>query len=275
MTVLRKIMGRKLLSALLLVVGAAFISAAQAQTGVPAYQLGAGDGIRITVFQNPDLTLETRVGGDGTITYPLIGSVKIGGMTIALAEQTIAAALKSGRFIKEPQVSILVTQIRSHQVSVLGQVAKPGTFPLETFDARVTTLIAMAGGILPTGADIVVVTGERDGRRFRKEIDFPGLLLDKASKDDILVSGGDVIYVPRAPVFYIYGEVQRPGAYRVERGMTLRQALAQGGGVTARGSQRDLRVYRRGADGKMLVYTLNLDELVRPEDVLRVGESLF
>jgi polysaccharide export outer membrane protein len=275
MTMLRTITGRRLLGAVLLILVAAFVSVAQAQTGVPAYQLGAGDGIRITVFQNPDLTLETRISGDGTITYPLIGSVKIGGMTIARAEQTIAAALRNGRFIKEPQVSILVTQIRSHQVSVLGEVAKPGSFPLETFDARITTVVAMAGGILPTGADTVIVTGERDGKRFRKEIDFPELLLDKESKDDILVSGGDVVYVPRAPVFYIYGEVQRPGAYRVERGMTLRQALAQGGGLTARGTQRDLRVYRRGADGKMLVYTLNLDDPVRPQDVLRVGESLF
>jgi polysaccharide export outer membrane protein len=275
MTMLRGIMGRRLFGALLLMLGAAFVSAAQGQSGVPEYQLGAGDSIRITVFQNPDLTLETRVSGEGTITYPLIGSVKLGGMTIARAEQTIAAALRNGRFIKEPQVSILVTQIRSHQVSVLGEVAKPGSFPLETFDARVTTLIAMAGGILPAGADTVIVTGERDGKRFRKEIDFSALLLDKDSKDDIVVSGGDVIYVPRAPVFYIYGEVQRPGAYRVDRGMTLRQALAQGGGLTARGSQRDLRVYRRGADGKMLVYTLHLDDPVQPQDVLRVGESLF
>jgi polysaccharide export outer membrane protein len=274
MTMLRGIMGRRLFGALLLVLGAALVSA-QAQSGAPEYRLGAGDGIRITVFQNPDLTLETRISGDGTITYPLIGSVRLGGLTIPRAEQVIARALQTGRILKQPQVSILVTQIRSHQVSVLGEVAKPGSFPLETFDARVTTLVAMAGGILPAGADTVIVTGERDGKRFRKEIDFPALLLDKDSKDDILVSGGDVIYVPRAPVFYIYGEVQRPGAYRVERGMTLRQALAQGGGLTARGSQRDLRVYRRGPDGKMLVFTLNLDDPVQPQDVLRVGESLF
>ena len=116
------------------------------QGGIAAYHLGAGDGIRITVFQNPDLTLETRVGGDGSITYPLIGSIKVGGLTVSRAEQAIASALQNGRFIKHPQVSILVTQIRSHLVSVLGEASHPGSFPLETFDARVSTIIAMAGG---------------------------------------------------------------------------------------------------------------------------------
>ena len=266
---------RGIVGTLLLLAGAALSCAAHAQGGVPEYQLGAGDGIRITVFQNPDLTLETRVGGDGTITYPLIGSVKVGGLKIAGAEQAIAKALQTGGYIKQPQVSILVTQIRSHQVSVLGEVGKPGSFPLETFDARVSSIIAMAGGITPGGADVAILTGERDGKRFRKEIDIPGLFLEQASKDDILVEGGDVIYVPRAPVFYIYGEVQKPGSYRVERGMTVRQALVQGGGLTPRGTEKGLRIFRRNADGKVITITPDLDDPVHPQDVLRAGESLF
>jgi polysaccharide biosynthesis/export protein len=266
---------RAILGTLLLGFGAAFACAANAQSNIPEYRLGADDGIRITVFQNPDLTLETRVSGDGTITYPLIGSIRIGGLTIARAEHAIASALQSGQFIKQPQVSILVTQIRSHQVSVLGEVGHPGSFPLETFDTRVSAMIATAGGIAPRGADVAILTGERDGKRFRKEIDIPGLFLEPQSKDDVLVSGGDVIYVPREPVFYIYGEVQHPGSYRVERGMTVRQALVQGGGLTPRGTEKGLRIFRRGADGKMLTVTPNLDDPVHPQDVLRAGESLF
>ncbi len=270
MTLLRAILGT-----LLLLAGTVWAFTAHAQDRMPDYQLGAGDGIRIVVFQNPDLTLETRVGGDGTITYPLIGAVKLGGLTIASAERAIAKALANGQFIKAPQVSILVTQIRSHQVSVLGEVAKPGSFPLETFDARVSSIIALAGGVTPAGADVAILTGERDGKHFSKEIDIPGLFLERASKDDILVEGGDVIYVPRAPVFYIYGEVQKPGSYRVERGMTVRQALVQGGGLTPRGTEKGLRIYRRDVDGKVITITPNLDDPVRPQDVLRVGESLF
>lgn len=266
---------RALLGASLCFFGVAFTSVAHAQGATSEYRLGAGDGIRITVFQNPDLTLETRIGGDGTITYPLIGMIKIGGLTITRAEHAIANALQTGNFIKAPQVNILVTEVRSHQVSVLGEVGKPGSYPLETFDMHVSAIIATAGGITAGGSDIAILTGKRNGKRFRKEIDVPGLFLERDSKDDIVVEGGDVLYVPRAPVFYIYGEVQRPGSYRVERGMTVRQALVQGGGLTPRGTEKGLRIYRRGADGTMMVLTPNLDDPVHPQDVLRAGESLF
>lgn len=239
------------------------------------YRLGAGDSIRISVFQNPNLTLETRVTEDGTITYPLVGTVRIGGMTIARAEQTIAKALDDGNFIKQPQVSILSLQIRSSQVSVLGLVNRPGRFPLETFNTKVSEMIAVAGGITAAGADLAIVTGERAGKPYRKEIDIPALFLYSKTDEDVTVAPGDMIYVHRAPMFYVYGEVQRPGAYRLERGMTVRQALAQGGGPTQRGTERSLRVHRRDAGKQLQVIKPGLDEAVRPEDVLQVGESLF
>ena len=92
---------------------------------------------------------------------------------------------------------------------------------------------------------------------------------------DLMVAGGDVIYVQRAPMFYIYGEVQRPSSYRVERNMTIRQALAQGGGLTVRGTERALRLYRRAASGAVETLNPNLDDPVRPNDVLYVRESIF
>src|SRR5437762_2139888 len=149
------------LAGVLMVLAVAFATLACAQDKLPEYRLGPGDSIRITVFQNPNLTLETRITQDGTITYPLIGSVKIGDMTIARAEQTIARALDDGNFIKEPQVTILSLNIRSSQVSVLGLVNRPGRFPLETFNVRVSEMLALAGGIAPTGGDLAIVTGER------------------------------------------------------------------------------------------------------------------
>ncbi len=111
------------------------LSAAQAK---PDYPLGAGDALRVQVFQNPDLTIETRVSENGSITYPLIGSVELGGLSIAAAEKKIADALQKGGFIRQPQVNIVLIQIRGNQVSVLGQVNRPGRFPLETDNLTVS-----------------------------------------------------------------------------------------------------------------------------------------
>lgn len=240
------------------------------------YQLGAGDSIRVVVFQNADLTIEARVTENGTISFPLIGEVRIGGLTVPDAEKTIAKALKDGGFIQQPQVNIVLLQIRGYQVAVLGQVNRPGRFPLDTLNVRVSEMIAIAGGIIAaTGADVAVLTGVRDGKPFRKEIDIAGLFIDNKLQDDLVVASGDVIYVQRAPVFYIYGEVQRPGSYRIERNMSVRQALAQGGGPTMRGTERRLRLHRRGADGKVEILKPGFDDPVQSDDVIYVRESLF
>jgi polysaccharide export outer membrane protein len=260
---------------MLLILAAALALGARAQDRPAEYRLGAGDSIRISVFENPNLTLETRVGADGAITYPLIGRVAIGGATIAEAERTIATGLEAGNFIPQPQVTILLIQTRSSQVSVLGLVNRAGRFPLETINTRVSEMLAIAGGIAPAGGDFAIVTGERGGKPFRKEVDIAALFLHGKADEDLVVAGGDVIYVHRAPMFYVYGEVNRPGSYRVERGMTVRQALAQGGGPTQRGTERNLRLYRRGADNQLQTTHPKLDDAVRPDDVLHVGESLF
>jgi polysaccharide export outer membrane protein len=182
----------------------------------PDYPLGAGDAIRVQVFQNPDLTIETRVSENGSITYPLIGAVDLGGLSIAAAEKKIADALQKGGFIRQPQVNIVLIQIRGNQVSVLGQVNRPGRFPLETANTRLSDMLANAGGATQGGDDMVVVTGLRGGKQFRQVIDLPSIYLNEKTEDDIVLMGGDTVYVHRAPVFHIYGEAQLPGSFRVE-----------------------------------------------------------
>lgn len=238
------------------------------------YPLGPGDVLRIQVFQNPDLATETRVSENGSITYPLIGSVEVGGLAIAAAEKKIAAALQDGGFVRQPQVNIVLVQMRGSQVSVLGQVNRPGRFPLETL-SRVSDMLAIAGGAATTGDDFAIVTGLRNGKPFRKVIDIPALYLGEKPDEDIFLVGGDVIYVHRAPVFYIYGEAQRPGAYRIERGMTVMQALAQGGGPTARGSEGNLRLHRKNAEGKVEKLSPEMTDTVQSNDVIYVRESIF
>jgi polysaccharide export outer membrane protein len=241
----------------------------------PEYRLGAGDTIRVHVFQNPDLTLEARVSENGTISYPLVGSLALGGLSLSEAEQRIASALRDGHYLKSPQVTLNVLQVRGSQVAVLGQVTRPGRFTLETSNVRASEMLAAAGGVTPLGDDTVVVTGVREGVAFRRVIDIPGLFAGQSVQDDIVLAAGDALYVPRAPVYYLTGEAQKPGPYRIERGMTVMQALAAGGGITPRGSQSRLRLHRAGPDGGVVQSVPQLTDPVQPNDVLFVRESLF
>ncbi len=249
--------------------------AAFAQPAKTEPVLGVGDVIKITVYQNPDLSVEARVSETGQINFPLIGNVAVGGLTVAAAEQRIQQRLREGGFVNRPQVTIQTVQIRSSQISILGQVNKPGRFPIELVGSRVSEMIAAAGGVVPGGADIVTLVGHRDGQPIKIDIDLPLILQSGRSDLDVPVANGDIIYVDRAPTLYIYGEVQRPGQHRVERGMTVQQALAGAGGLTARGTQRGLRVHRKGEDGSVKILELQMNDRVERDDIIYVRESLF
>lgn len=239
------------------------------------YRISPGDSIRITVFQNPDLSVEARLSDSGLVSYPLLGTIKLGGLTGAQAEKLIADGLRSGNFVKAPQVSILVAQVRGNQVSVLGQVGKPGRYPIETAELRLTDLLALAGGIGPGGADIVTVVGTRSGKPFRAEVDLPRLFSSSQRPDDVLLQNEDVVWVDRAPTIFVYGEVQKPGLMRLERGLSVLQALAAAGGLTPRGTEKGIRVHRKGPDGKTQVLQPTMDDSLRDGDVVYVRESLF
>ena len=250
-------------------------SPAASASAKPEAQLGVGDTLRITVFQNPDLTVEARISENGQVNFPLIGNVVVGGSTVGVAEQKIAKLLRDGGFVLRPQVSIQLAQIRSSMVSILGQVLKPGRYPIETVGSKASEMIAAAGGVAPGGADVVTLVGTRNGRSIKLDIDLPAILQSGKSELDIPVDNGDIIYVDRAPTAYIYGEVQRPGQFKVERGMTLMQALASGGGLTARGTQRGIKVHRRDANGVVSILDLKMNDPVARDDVIYVKESLF
>src|SRR5258708_25067901 len=131
--------------------------------------LGEGDTVLITVFQNRDLTTETRISERGTITFPLIGEVAIAGLTPAGVEARIAERLRVGKFLLKPQVSLNVIRVRSRQVSVLGQVARPGRYALDDASSNLIDILALAGGVSPTGDANVTAVITPNGTAAKKE----------------------------------------------------------------------------------------------------------
>lgn len=236
--------------------------------------LGPSDVLKISVYGNPDLSLETRVSQTGSITFPLVGEVKVGGLAIPAAEKEIAGLLMSGGFVLKPQVNILVTARQSQLVSVLGQVAKPGRYPIDGKHSLID-ILALAGGVGPDGGDKVFLIRNRNGQSKKEAIDLIEMVRSGDMKKDLDLMTDDVVFVERAPRFYVYGEVQKPGSYRLERNMTVLQVLSIGGGLTARGTERGMRIKRRDADGKVQEFKAKHEDLIQIDDVIYVKESLF
>jgi polysaccharide export outer membrane protein len=236
--------------------------------------LGPSDVLKISVYGNPDLSLETRVGQNGDISFPLVGQVRVGGLATSAAEMKIAGLLVGGGFVLKPQVNIMVTSQQSQQVSVLGQVAKPGRYPIDGKHSLID-ILALAGGVVAEGGDKVILIRNRNGESSKEVIDLAEMVRSGDMKRDLDLRTDDVVYVERAPKFYIYGEVQRPGPYRLERDMTLLQVLSVGGGLTARGTERGMRIKRRDAQGQMQEFKARHDDLIQVDDVIYVKESLF
>jgi polysaccharide export outer membrane protein len=238
-------------------------------------QLGPGDSIRITVFQNPNLTTEARISARGLIWFPLIGDVEMAGLTQAEAVATISEKLKKGRFLVDPQVSISVLQVRSRQVSVIGQVQRPGRYALEEGTARLTDILALAGGVTPDGHNVVSIIGGSEGEASRRDIDLSRLYQNSNPAGNIELQGGETVIVERAPVFYIYGQVQRAGAYRLAEKLNVMQAVSLAGGVAPRGTERGIRIHRQADTGGVEDIGATLSDSVHANDVIRVPERLF
>lgn len=237
--------------------------------------LGPGDSVRVTVFQNPDLTTEARISERGAIVFPLIGEVALAGRSPVEAGQLIAGELRRGRFLKQPQVNVSVLEVRSRLVSVLGQVARPGHYPLDGSRSKLTDLIAAAGGITATGNETVTVIGKREGKELRQEVDLVAIHRAGKAAPDVELRGGDTILVPRAQLVYVYGEVQRAGAYRLEPDMLVMQAISLGGGLTVRGTERGMTIRRRMPDGSVSKIGARPTDPLQADDVIYVPESLF
>ena len=247
-------------------------AAAQAR---PLLQLGVGDVLNVQVYGRPELTTTTYIADDGTITMPLAGPVPIVGLSPAAAASEVAAAFRKAQLLRDPQITILLMQSRSQQVSVLGEVRAPGRFPVDS-TTSVLDLLAAAGGTTETSGDTVfVIRPDAKGNLERHPVSLRGLEDGRESLQFLVLRGGDAVFVPTAEQFYIYGEVQAPNMYRLEPEMTVQQAIARSGGLTPLATTRRIEVKRRAADGTVVERKLTLADRVQPGDVIYIREGRF
>lgn len=238
-------------------------------------QLGPGDAVTVRVFGRPEFDTTSYVGEDQNLNVPLAGPVRVGGLSPSAAANKIAAALKQGEYLVDPQVSVTLEQFRSQQVSVLGEVRTPGRFALES-KTSVLDMLALAGGVNEIGADVIyLMRRSADGQMQNQAIDLKKLVGGNASQFSVSLQGGDSIYVPRAEQFYVYGEVQAPNMYRLEPGTTVVQAIARSGGLTPRGSDSRIEIRRKNSKGQYREFAASLGDTVEPNDVIRVKERIF
>jgi polysaccharide biosynthesis/export protein len=276
-------------------IGGSMGSPAQPITGTPApmaslpgngaaadYQIGAGDLLSIAVYRSPDIGGVVRTGQDGSVVVPGVGPVALDGLTASEASVKIAAEIKRRGILIDPSVVVLVTEVRGHVVQVMGEVGRPGSIPIDQHDMRLSTVLARAGAPFGTGAGIVVVI-HPDGTRERF------LMADLVSgSNDRPVRSGEVLVVQAAALVYVSGEVGRPGAYPIEKDMTVGQALALAGGYTPSAARGSVRITHKapgaapaeGGDAATegahtQIAKADLSAPVRPGDLIMVGRRLF
>ncbi|MDR7420462.1 MAG: polysaccharide biosynthesis/export family protein [Armatimonadota bacterium] len=260
-------------------------------TGVAApqvagdYRVGPRDQLEITVFGHTDLSGSYTVSADGSISFPLIGEVPVGGRTTRDIETTIAQRLADG-FLKSPQVSVRVTEYRSQRVFVMGEVGQPGPVVL-TGSLTLLEALAHAGGPSKTAGTEVIVLRRNEardtapgplsiGQPGSREVARIGLedLQGGRIKENIVLQDGDTILVPTAEPVFVLGQVKTPGPVPYTRDLTVFKALSLAGGATDLASARRIHVIRivRGEKQEIKV---KLTDLLQPGDTVMVPTRWF
>ena len=248
------------------------------------YIVGPQDVLAITLFDQQDLSGKYTIEADGTFTFPLIGRVKAGGMSLRDVEQALRTQLSDG-FFKNPQVSVSVEQYRSQRIFVVGEVRTPGPYPL-VGDMTLIEALARAGSTTEHAAGEALIVRSSDGSRSSGpllpdqkngadviRVDVKALQSGRLSENATL-RDGDTIFVPRAELVYVFGHVHNPGAYTLQSGVTVLQALSLAGGVTDRGAMSRIRIARL-LEGKRTELRVKLDDIVQPGDTIIVPERYF
>src|SRR5215470_20093860 len=250
----------------------------QQQTPTIEPTLGPGDVLRVSVYDNPDLSQEVTIGPDGAFSYPLIGRVQAAGLSVRQLESLLAKRFADG-YLVSPQVGVTVTQHKSQQVYVMGAVKAPGPYPLQ----RQTTLLealSAAGGTTAEAGFEVVLTHAADKPSLSSGTSqvsaANGQPAMRVSLEQLMAGGvpqritlqdGDVVYVPAAAFIYLTGEIVRPGRYRLEKDATIQKVVTAAGGFTKYAATKNV-IVQRMVNGKRLEFQAGPNDLLQAEDVV-------
>jgi polysaccharide export outer membrane protein len=243
------------------------------------YTIGPQDVVTVTVFGEPDLSNKYTVEQDGTFTFPLIGRVKAGGLTLRALEQELKTRLADG-YLKNPQVNVSIETYRSQRILVLGEVRAPAEYQLNG-DMTLLAALARAGGTTPAAAHEAVIVRPRrapgaDAKPGNAEIIKVDLvaLQDGNLALNIPLLDGDTVTIPKAQSVFVTGQVKTPGAYPVDPGTTVLQVITLAGGLTDRGADGRIKIIRT-EKGKKREFKAKLTDIVLPGDTIVVPEKFF
>ncbi len=257
--------------------------------GQDDYIVGPEDEISIAVWDHPDLTRKIRVNLEGNISFPLIGEVQVGGLTAIAIEKKLKDLLDKD-YVINPQVSVIVETFKSAKVSIMGEVKTPGTYAL-TRRLTVVEALSLAGGLLSEADDEIMIvrpkkSGHASGPLLPEEVEQSEIIRvqirDVLQRDaikgervrNIEVRNGDTIFVPKARMFYVTGEVTKPGQFAYQKGMSLLHAISTAGGFTERANRRKVKVVRE-VQGKKVELSISMDQPIEPGDTVVVPESFW
>jgi polysaccharide export outer membrane protein len=246
------------------------------------YAIGASDVLAIQVFDQPDLGGKYTVEADGTFSFPLIGRVKAGGISLRAFEMHLKKRLIDDGYFRNPQVTVAVEQYRSQRVFVMGEVRAPGPVPL-TGGMTLIEALSRAGSTLPSSSGEVAIVRAPQGAKGPVLPEQGGAEILRASirdleagkmKQNIELQDGDTIFAPRAESVYVFGQVKNPGSYPIKSDTTLLQTLSLAGGVTPNGALNRTSVIRI-VNGEKKDVKVKLTDVVEPGDTISVPERFF
>lgn len=245
-----------------------------------ALKLGAGDQVEVSVYGVPELTTKTRVSAKGELSLPLINEVPVEGLTPNEAEHKIEALLVNGNFLKAPHVSVSVTEFTSQGISVMGEVVKPGIYPL-LGKRRLFDVISQAGGMTPKAGKLVMITHRNaPDKAINVELsDDPA----RSVASNVEILPGDTVVMARAGIVYVVGEVQKPGGFMMENNgsLTVLQAIALAQGATKVARLDKAKLIRKTAQGpeeisidlKGILTAKKPDQQLLAEDIIFLPSS--
>jgi len=253
----------KLLAAgCLLVLLAIFLTMTPAMS--TEYIVDEGDVLQIKVYSHDDLTTTVRVAGNGTIMVPLLGQVKVEGLTIPQISDKIANAL-AGDYIIDPQVNVFITKFRAQNIFVNGQVKSPGAFEFEE-GMTLVKAITLAGSFTKHA--------DKDKVKIIRRTDDRETTLENARMQDPILPG-DVVIVPESILIFISGQVKKPDAYQLEPDMTLIKLISRAGGFTDLAAKNKVKIIRQDNGREKTIEKAALNTPLLPGDVVIVPESFF